>query len=104
MTLLMLKFLPVQHLGYWLYDDDHWHVDFDHAAFVCDPISNPDEMRTLCSVVQGSTDINNFLYQTFCNIVSTSTDITLGTDREQLFRRLHKTRISQSIRGEFASL
>jgi hypothetical protein len=37
MTLLMLKFLPVQHLGYWLYDDDHWHVDFDHAAFVCDP-------------------------------------------------------------------
>jgi hypothetical protein len=36
MTLLMLKFLPVQHLGYWLYDDDHWHVDFDHAAFVCD--------------------------------------------------------------------
>ena len=66
-------------------------------------ISNPDEMRTLCSVVQGSTDINNFLYQTFCNIVSTSTDITLGTDREQLFRRLHKTRISQSIREEFAS-
>jgi hypothetical protein len=61
MTLLMLKFLPVQHLGY------------------NDPfISNPDEMRTLCSVVQGSTDINNFLYQTFCNIVSTSTDITLG--------------------------
>jgi hypothetical protein len=59
-------------------------------------------MRTLCSVVQGSTDINNFLYQTFCNIVSTSTDITLGTDREQLFRRLHKTRISQSIREEFA--
>jgi hypothetical protein len=28
-------------------------------------ISNPDEMRTLCSVVQGSTDINNFLYQIF---------------------------------------
>ena len=26
-------------------------------------ISNPDEMR--CSVVQGSTDINNFLYQMF---------------------------------------
>ena len=66
-------------------------------------ISNPDEMRTLCSMVQGSTDINNFLYQTFSNIVSTTTDITLGTDREQLFRRLHRTRISQSIREEFAS-
>jgi hypothetical protein len=65
-------------------------------------ISNPDEMRTLCSMIQGSTDINNFLYQTFSNIVSTSTDITLGTDREQLFRRLHKTRISQFIREEFA--
>ena len=56
-------------------------------------ISNPDEMRTICSMVQGST---------FSNIVSTSTDITLGTDREHLFRRLHKTRISQSIREEFA--
>ena len=66
-------------------------------------ISYPDEMRTLCSMVQGSTDINNFLYQTFSNIVSTSTDITLGTGREQLFRRLHRTRISQSIREEFAS-
>ena len=56
-------------------------------------ISNPDEMRTICSMVQGST---------FSNIVSTSTDITLGTDREHLFRHLHKTRISQSIREEFA--
>ena len=52
-----------------------------------------------------ATDINNFVYQIFSNIVSTSTDITLGTDREHLFRYLHKTRIriSQSIREEFAS-
>ena len=28
-------------------------------------ISNPDEMRTLCSVVQGSTDINNFYTRLF---------------------------------------
>ena len=75
--------------------------NIENDPFVSDPI----KIKSLCDYVRSSQQISSLLMQIFGDIFSVpNCNITVGTDREQLFRRLHKVRVDSTVTTQISSL